>query len=66
MLAKEITTAYLVKMQVMTRMYTLPQADMCMMLAELLALEQADLKEMVFVVIQGNGETQVCRVDMTK
>ena len=27
---------------------------------------RADLKEMVFVVIQTNGETQVCRVDMTK
>jgi S1-C subfamily serine protease len=25
-----------------------------------------DLKEMVFVVIQSTGETQVCRVDMTK
>jgi len=27
---------------------------------------KADLKEMVFVVIQGSGETAVCRVDMTK
>ena len=26
----------------------------------------ADLKEMVFVVIQRSGETQVCRIDMTK
>jgi len=25
-----------------------------------------DLKEMVFVVIQRSGETQVCRIDMTK
>jgi serine protease Do len=28
--------------------------------------DKADVKEMVFVVIQTNGETQVCRVDMTK
>jgi serine protease Do len=27
---------------------------------------KGDLKEMVFVVIQTNGETQVCRVDLTK
>ena len=27
---------------------------------------KTDLKEMVFVVIQSNGETQVCRVDLTK
>ena len=25
-----------------------------------------DLKEMVFVVIQSTGDTQVCRVDLTK
>lgn len=28
--------------------------------------DKPDLKEMVFVVIQPNGETQVCRVDLTK
>jgi hypothetical protein len=28
--------------------------------------EKPDLKEMVFVVIQRSGETQVCRIDMTK
>ena len=28
--------------------------------------EKPDLKEMVFVVIQPTGETQVCRVDLTK
>ena len=28
--------------------------------------EKPDLKEMVFVVIQSTGETQVCRVDLTK
>jgi S1-C subfamily serine protease len=35
---------------------------------EVLKAEEAkpDLKEMVFVVIQRNGETQVCRVDLTK
>jgi serine protease Do len=27
---------------------------------------KSDLKEMVFVVIQSNGDTQVCRVDLTK
>jgi S1-C subfamily serine protease len=28
--------------------------------------EKPDLKEIVFEVIQPNGESQVCRVDMTK
>ncbi len=29
-------------------------------------LDKPDLKEMVFVVILPSGETQVCRVDLTK
>jgi hypothetical protein len=28
--------------------------------------EKPEVKDLVFVVIQTNGETQVCRVDMTK
>ena len=28
--------------------------------------EKADLKEMVFVVIRPDGETAVCRIDLTK